>query len=403
MANITPKKNKDGEVISYQIRVYKGRGTDGKQLKPYLLTWKVPQGKTEKQIEKELQKVTIDFENKCRYGLVSSNPKLTVAEFIPQYKSIVKNSLSPETYQRYEQTIERLIIPEFGYMKLEDVKPIHIQNFIKKLSETKVQRSAKWENNDRTLSASSITRYLNVIKSIFRQAVKLGLVTSNPTVSEKLTIPRVMSPKIEVFTKQEAQKLLSCLVNEDLQFQVLIQLAIITGARRGELVAMKFSDIDFETNRITIERAAIKPKGQPTITKPPKDYEVRTVTIDDSCIALIKLLKKDKQRKMKELGENWQEGDWLFTQWNGEIMNPQTPTKWFSKFLKQNGLKHRKFHCLRHTSATLLLYGGLNIKQVQSRLGHGDITTTNKYLHYIEEADEKAANILHNMLTENNI
>lgn len=79
-------------------------------------------------------------------------------------------------------------------------------------------------------------------------------------------------------------------------------------------------------------------------------------------------------------------------------MNPQTPTKQFSKFLERNNLKHRKFHCLRHTSATLLLYGGVNLKQVQERLGHGDITTTNKYLHCIAEADEEATNILQSML-----
>ena len=79
-------------------------------------------------------------------------------------------------------------------------------------------------------------------------------------------------------------------------------------------------------------------------------------------------------------------------------MNPMTPTKWFEKFLAKNGLKHRKFHSLRHTSATLLLYGGASIKQVQGRLGHGDIETTNKYLHYIAEADSESANILQNML-----
>ena len=79
-------------------------------------------------------------------------------------------------------------------------------------------------------------------------------------------------------------------------------------------------------------------------------------------------------------------------------MNPQTPTKWFSKFLKKNGLKHRKFHSLRHTSATLLLYGGVNLQQVRERLGHADISTTNKYLHCLAEADTEAANVLGNML-----
>ena len=90
---------------------------------------------------------------------------------------------------------------------------------------------------------------------------------------------------------------------------------------------------------------------------------------------------------------------WLFTQWNGEMMNPCTPTRQFSKFLERNGFRHRKFHALRHTSATLLLYGGVSLKQVQGRLGHGDIETTNKYLHCLQEADEEAAGVLQSMLT----
>lgn len=79
-------------------------------------------------------------------------------------------------------------------------------------------------------------------------------------------------------------------------------------------------------------------------------------------------------------------------------MNPQTPTKQFSKFLDKIGLKHRKFHALRHTSATLMLDGGVNYKQVQGRLGHNNMETTNKYLHLLEEADLRAANILSDML-----
>ena len=82
-------------------------------------------------------------------------------------------------------------------------------------------------------------------------------------------------------------------------------------------------------------------------------------------------------------------------------MNVQTPTKQFSKFLERHGLKHRKLHSLRHTSATLLLYGGINIRQVQSRLGHSELETTQKYLHHLTEADVEAVNVLTNMLEPN--
>lgn len=180
-----------------------------------------------------------------------------------------------------------------------------------------------------------------MVQSIFKFAVKQNIIESSPAKAELLEVPRVVTPKIEIFTKQEAAEMLKYWELEELQFQVFIQLAIMTGARRGELTALKFSDFDYENNKVTIERAAVKLKGKPTQIKAPKDYEVRTVAVNPYCIELVKLLRVEKERQAERLGSQWHENDWLFTQSNGEIMNPQTPTKQFSKFLDRNGLRHR--------------------------------------------------------------
>ena len=107
------------------------------------------------------------------------------------------------------------------------------------------------------------------------------------------------------------------------------------------------------------------------------------------------MVQEEKKQLAAELGTAWHEEDWILTQWDGTMMHKQTPSARFRKFLKKHGLKVRKFHALRHTSATLLLYSGVNIRQVQSRLGHGNITTTQRYLHAIKDADEEAVNALH--------
>ena len=101
-----------------------------------------------------------------------------------------------------------------------------------------------------------------------------------------------------------------------------------------------------------------------------------------------------QEREKQRLGSKWVGDEWLFTKWNSEIMNVQTPTRQFSKFLERHGLKHRKLHSLRHTSATLLLY----IRQVQSRLVHSELETTQKYLHHLSEANVEAVNVLINMI-----
>ena len=395
MPTITPRKNKDGNIISYTIRVYHGYDGQGKRLKPYTMTYKPAPNMTAKQIEKELQKISIEFEERCKNGMTGNADRITLEEYSKIYLEAKIKTLSPSTFEFYERAIKNKILPALGFHKVNQIKPPHIQAFINQLSGiTKQKRDGT--NSIEPLKPASIRRYLTVVQSIFKLAVKQNIIQSSPAKAELLEIPRVVAPKIEIFTKQEAAEMLSYLELEDLQFQVFIQLAIMTGARRGELTALKFSDFDYVNNKVTIERAAVKLKGQPTQIKPPKDYEVRTLAVNPYCIDLVKLLRVQKDKQAEALGNQWNEHDWLFTQDNGEIMNPQTPTKQFSKFLAR--LKHRKLHSLRHTSATLLLYGGVNIKQVQERLGHGDITTTNKYLHYISEADEQAANVLQDML-----
>lgn len=397
MPTITPRKNKNGEITSYTIRVYRGYDRSGNRLKPFTTSYKPPKDLTPRQAEKEAQKFADKFETEClHFG--EANSSLRLSDFVPKYLEVAKTTLSPATYEFYSRNINDYIIPALGHLKLKDIRPSHIQQYIKQLTELPKRTRGQLQESGGTIAASTVRRYLTVLQSIFKQAVKQGLLNESPANVEHLTLPKAQVPKIDIFTKQEAAQMLAALEKEDLQFQTLIQLAIFTGARRGELTALKFSDIDFEQRKITIERSAYKITGQPLATKPPKDYETRTVTINESCCQLLKMLKREKVSESQRLGSAWCGDDWVFTQWNGEMMNLMTPTKQFSKFLKKNGLKHRKFHSLRHTSATLLLYAGVNIKQVQGRLGHGDIETTNKYLHLIEEADVEAVNKLDIML-----
>ena len=353
MATVEARKNAKGEIIAYRIRVSRGYKLDGHHEKFYSMTWKPDKNMSEKEIQKELAR-----------------------------------QLAPTTLEFYNMVINKHILPKLGRKRMQDIKPVHVQEFVSYLS------NLDSHNGKGKIVAKTVRRYLTVLQSVFQQAYKLEIITSNPTKAEKLTLPREVQKDVVIFNKQEAAEMLKCLESEPLAFQTMIQLAIITGARRGELVALKFSDFDYDECKVTISRAAIKLKGEPVQIKPPKDYEVRTVTINPQCIELVKMLRKENEQRAKRLGTKWVGDDWLFIKWNGEICHPQTPTK----FLEKNGLKHRKFHSLRHTSATLCLYGGVNIKQVQARLGHSELETTQKYLHNIAEADAEAANVLTNIL-----
>lgn len=385
MASIDKRGN------SYRIRVCRGYDETGKKLKPYVMEWTPPDSWTEKRIQREVQKVAADFENKCKNGDISAAGDPKLSEFCTQYLQIQQNHLAPRTFEYYSTLIRDLIVPLLGHIRLSELKPAHVQRFVHHVESIK-------KRDGTPTSAATVKRKVACLQAILRQAVKLQIIKTNPADAKCLSMPKVITQKVEIFTKQAAAEMLACLLTEPIEFQTLIQIAIASGARLGEIVALKFSDIDFDRCRITFQRSAYKVAGKPIGLKPPKDDDVRTVTIYPEVIDLIKLLQEEKEAMREKLGTAWNGDNWLFTTNTGSIMHPQTPSKQFAKFLKRHNLPHHKFHSLRHTSATLLLYSGVNIRQVQERLGHGSLKTTQIYLHCIQEADEQAAAALQSML-----
>lgn len=369
-------------------------GFDANKKRKYLRKlWMPPEGLTEKQLQKELERVKYEFEAQCRNGDISAagNPKLS--DFCGSYMDIQKDVLQPRTYEFYSGLIEKLIIPKLGHLKVADIRPAQIQGFIKDLSNTPKPDGSRQ-------SASSVRRKLACLQSIFRQAVKLQIIKDNPANAKYLSLPHSVKQETEVFTKQEIACILSCLTDEPLDLKCIVHLALASGAREGEIVGLKFSDVNFEECKITFRRSAYKVKGAPISVKPPKDNDVRTVAVYPEVIEYLRRLQMQRNREREQLGTAWQGADWIFTTETGSIMHPQTPSKRFRKFLARHGLKHRKFHALRHTSATLLLFESVNIRTVQERLGHGSLKTTQLYLHCIQEADTQAANALRSAIIQ---
>lgn len=310
MPNIPSRKNKNGEIKSYTIRVYHGYDSNGKRLKPYTMSYKPTQGMTSKQIEKEVQRQATLCEEQCRNGQISANRNIKLADFCPMYLDIKKDVLAPRIWHEYSRIIDKLIIPLLGHIKLSELKPAHIQQFIQYLQgDVRQKKYGTIDENNPKLSQATIRRKLTVLQSILKQAVKLDIIPTNPANAEKLTLQKIVAPKIEIFSKQKAAQMLECFEQEDLQFQVLVQLAIMTGCRCGELVGLKFSDFDYNKNKFTIERSAYKLPGEPIKTKAPKDYEIRTITINHHCIELVQLLKDTKSKQAIELGTAWSDSD----------------------------------------------------------------------------------------------
>lgn len=310
------------------------------------------------------------------------------AEFCKVYIESKRKNLSPTTYVLYETSINRMLIPHFGKMHLEEIKPYHVQEFINFLSTSE----ARIDNKGDKLAPATIRRYLTIMQSIMTMAWKQEYISSNPADSRRLDLAQIITAEVEAFDNEEVADILEMAKLEPIHIHAVIATAIYTGARRGEIAGLKWEDIDFENRTLHIRRSVIKVKGDKPQVKLPKTISsIRQISIPQALCDVFLELKKEQDRKKALLGSKWHDEGFLFTEWDGHVMHPHTPTKQFSKFLKKYGFRHLKFHGLRHTSATYLLSNGCDIKTVSKRLGHTSIDTTNIYVHALAKADKAAA------------
>ncbi len=382
MANITQKPNG-----TYLVRISCGRDImTGKQILRGRIFKPSKPDLSQERFQKELNVFIEDFtdELQCERNRKKPENKI-VSDFAKEYLSIQKTSLSPGSYAFYQSIIDKHILPMFGRMRLRDMKTYHVQDFILRLNS--LPRS---DGKPGHISPSTVKRYTSVLRSMLTMAYKMYYVDDDIGLSRRLTFPKEHYQEVDVFTIEEAKSILTAAKTEPINIRLLIELALFTDMRRGEIVGLKWSDINFDKQCLSVKRSIYKPKGEKSIEKEPKSHSsFRTIAIPSYLCQTLAEYKAWQEQYSQSL-DTWQNLDYVFTDENGNVMNPQTPTKQFSHFLAKHNIRHLKFHCLRHTSATILLTNGCDIKTVSARLGHSSIETTNIYVHMLESVDRQS-------------
>lgn len=390
MANITPRKDKDGNVISYQIRVFRGRNSDGKRLKDYIMTWKPSSGMTKRQIEKELARQATLFEENCKCGNVSVE-KPTFERYAAYVIDLKERSgeLKVKTVERYKDLLKR-ISEEIGPLKLQDIRPDHLNRLYAKLAEP--------GQNKRTgsgLSAKTIIEHHRVISSVLSQAVKEQLVPSNMAL--RATPPKVPKHEMDAFEVEEVKAILVALETEPLKWQVMTQLLIATGARRGEIMGLRWANVDWDNSRLYLCENRVYTKRTGAISTTLKTDENRFVSVSASVMELLKRWQSEQAAFFRAL--DIVPSDYIMTAENGQPMHPDSPTDWLAKFSKRHNLPPIHPHKFRHTQASLLISEGVDILTVSKRLGHAKVSTTlDIYSHVLAKSDEKASSTLDDLL-----
>ena len=456
MANIQPRYNKSGKLISYSIRVFRGRGADGKQLKPYTATFEVQPTWTEKSARKKAEAFAATFERDCKDGVKSDSRQRFDAycDYVLELKA--QRGLKHSTIYRYKEMTER-IYPVIGHIKLKDLRADHLNDLytqlgkegVKKsggrvaakvdlsamLKEKKVKQAQIVEHSSVSKSAISaaikgdsvstktaqaisgalgvkmediftvitdgdklspktIVEHHHLISSVLKQAVKDGLVPLN--VASRATPPKVEKKAVNYFQPEEVAAIRDALDTEPMNWKVLTHLFLITGARRGEIVGLKWSMVDFQRSRIHICNNLLYTPDIGIYEDTTKsEQSERYISLPSETMELLKQYQAWQMEERLRLGEHYHDEGYLFTKDDGSPMHPDSPTDWLDKFSKRHDLRHVNPHAFRHTMASILIHSKQDIVSISKRLGHAKTsTTTDIYSHVIKEADEQSAEIL---------
>jgi len=456
MATIEKYTSKDN--VTYRITVYSGFDTQGKRVR-HRTNYKPAAGMTAKQIEKAVQRAAADFERSISLGFALDNRQTFAdyAEYVLDLKH--RTGMKARTLDRYQELMLR-INQAIGHIKLADLRPQHLNSFYKNLAEPgirigggsakskidiaawlkknkisrgklaekagisaatvgvavkgepikeekalaiakamgkKVDEVFRVEKNMEPLADKTILEHHRLISTILAQAEKEMLVPYNA--ASKATPPRTTKKDPNYFQPETVSAILEALESEPLKWQLITHLLIVTGCRRGEIMGLKWEKVDFENSRVKIDRALVSSKSKGVYEESTKTSDIRHLTLPSETMELL------RQHKMEQLhlqllnGDRWIHTGYVFTQDNGDHMNPDSITGWLHNFSRRHGLPHINPHAFRHTVASVLLANGTDIVTVSKQLGHASITTTeNFYSHIIEENKAKAADCIANIL-----
>ena len=308
-------------------------------------------------------------------GLYIEPSKLTVAQLCEEWAKCHFISVKDSTKRGYTVNMNCHIIPNLGNILVQQLTSRHIQRMVN-------------EMNDKGLSSRTIRYVMTNLNQILNYAVNNDVIVKNP--AKGVVLPKQEKYHHETYDKDELKKLLICSANTSFEAPIMIE--AFTGLRRGELLALKWEDIDFVKKVIEVKRNLVCETGNNFVTTPKTQSGQRRIVIPDELVNYLSYYKTKQLRERLRLGGSYHNNGLVICRKNGDYINSKTFSNAFHKFLEFHNLRVIRFHDLRHTHATLLLLEyGTNIKAVSDRLGHSKVQTTMDFYIHSTDAVQKEA------------
>jgi integrase len=330
-------------------------------------------GKTQADVRDKLTKALSDRID----GIVYDDENMTVGEYLDGWlKGSVYGSVRRSTYDRDTNLVNNHIKPVLGGLKLKKLNSAQVQSFYH-------------DRLDAGLSAATVHKMHDILRRGLAQAAKWHLVQRN--VADTVKPPRPAPKEIRALSAAETRRLLEAADGDHLE--ALYVLAVHTGMRQGELLALRWQDVNMENAVVSVRRTLTRSGGRVAFGEPKTKKSRRSIRLTPQAVAVLRSHLERQLRDMEILGDHYQDQGLIFTTDTGAPINPSNlRQRNFAPLLKRAGLPHMRFHDLRHTCATLLLSRGVHPKFVQELLGHATIAITlDTYSHVIPSMGDATA------------
>ena len=362
-----------GKVWQVQVRVGKDPRTDKWVRKSATADTKAEALKIERRILSEAEADRARFVDPT---------KETVAEYAARWLEDRKRDLRPATWERYNTLLHRHVLPVVGKTALPDLSPRMVERMLSDLAAARGHAGA-------ALSPRTVAFTRAVLRAMLQDALRLGVVAAN--VVDRTRPPKQAPKQVTAFTLDEADALFAAADGERLA--PLIRFYYWSGLRRGEALALKWTDLDLERGVVTVRRAYVQVKGRAYIQEATKTAAgFRTFTLPQAARDALRSQKAQQARDKLAAGDRWQEGGWVFTTGAGGLLFPSNVYRDYARIRDRAGVPHLPLHALRHSAVSVELAAGVPLEIVSKKIGHKRVgLTADTYGHLLPEADRESA------------
>ena len=332
---------------------------------------------TKKEADQALRRFITELER----GEYIEDNNITVSDWLQKWLEVyIVPTVSPTTLVGYKGMIRRYIDPLIGHLQVQELNALAVQIWVNKL---KVSPST-----GEPLTAGTIKHTYHVLRGAMDKAVQAGLIHRSPC--SGIQLPKGEKKKPVIYDETQIQQLLD--FARGTEMELIIDLELCMGMRRGELLGLQWQDVNWDKKQIHIVRSRVAVDGKSVVKQPKTESGTRTLDVPEILMKKLKAYKVKCMEQKIRVGRRLLEEDFIIVHPDGKPIYPEYVSQMFTKLQKRAGLPKCRFHDLRHLCASIMVKQGVEVKVAQERLGHKDITTTmNIYAHVLPGSAREAA------------